>query len=101
MLTSSHKQTLSLLATVTLEVVPFRAYAPFPELLPFFKCILEVVFCGSVQHRPPFCLNHVSCVKMAVFQFYLQWRNRKVAGDQVRWVRWVGDDSPVVFGKKN
>jgi hypothetical protein len=35
---------LGLLATITLKVVPFHMYAPFPELLQFFKCILEVVF---------------------------------------------------------
>jgi hypothetical protein len=29
--------TLGLLATITLEVVFFRAYAPFPALLPFLK----------------------------------------------------------------
>jgi hypothetical protein len=35
--------TLVLLAIITLGVVPFRAYAPFPTLLPFFKCVLEVI----------------------------------------------------------
>jgi hypothetical protein len=40
--------------------------------LQIFKCILEVVFCESVQHRLRFCLDHLSCVKMAAFQFYLQ-----------------------------
>jgi hypothetical protein len=32
--------------------VPFRtySYAPFPVLLPFFKCILEIVFCEADQH---------------------------------------------------
>jgi hypothetical protein len=49
-LTSSQKLTLGLLATITPEVIPFRAYAPFPTLLPFFKCILEVLFCEGVQH---------------------------------------------------
>jgi hypothetical protein len=33
---SGQKPTLSLLATVTLEIVTFRVYVPFPELLPFF-----------------------------------------------------------------
>jgi hypothetical protein len=59
-------------ATITLEVIPFRAYAPFPGLLPFFKCILEVVICEGVQHFMLFCLDHLSCVKMAAFQWYLQ-----------------------------
>jgi hypothetical protein len=35
---------LGLIATITLEVVHFRAYALLPALLSFFKCILEVVF---------------------------------------------------------
>jgi hypothetical protein len=43
------------LATITLKVVPFRMYAPFPALLPFFKCILEIVFCEGVQHCLQFC----------------------------------------------
>jgi hypothetical protein len=39
---------LGLLTTITLGVALFRAYAPFPELLLFLKCILEVVFCEGV-----------------------------------------------------
>jgi hypothetical protein len=35
-LPSGQKLTFSLLATITLQVVPFRVYAPFPALLPFF-----------------------------------------------------------------
>jgi hypothetical protein len=35
-----------------------------------FKCILEVVFCEDVQH-------HLSCVKMAAFQFCLQSEKQK------------------------
>jgi hypothetical protein len=34
---SNQKLTLGILATITLEVVAFRAYAPFPELLPFLN----------------------------------------------------------------
>jgi hypothetical protein len=64
---------------------------PFSALLPFFKCILEVVFCEGVQHHLRFYLDHLSCVKMAAFQFYHQ------SGKQ-RKVRWVGGDSCVVFG---
>jgi hypothetical protein len=44
-LPSGQKLTLGLLATITLEIVPFCAYALIPVLLPFFKCILEVMFC--------------------------------------------------------
>jgi hypothetical protein len=64
---------------------PFSSHAPFPALLPFFKCVLEVAFCEAVLHRPRFCL------KMVAFQFYLQWRGK---------VWWVGDDSHVDFGNK-
>jgi hypothetical protein len=39
------KISLGILATITLEVVSFRYYLPFPALLSFFKCILEIVFC--------------------------------------------------------
>jgi hypothetical protein len=40
---------------------------------------MEVVFCERVQHRLRFCLDHLICVKMAVFQFYLQsGKHRKV-----------------------
>jgi hypothetical protein len=78
----SKKLTFGLLATISLEVVRFCTYAPFPALLPFFKCILEVVFCKGVQRRSRFCLNHLSCIKMAAFQFYLQ------SGKQTK-VGWV------------
>jgi hypothetical protein len=81
---------LGLPATITIEVVPFRAYAPIPAFLPIFKCILQVAICVSVQHRLRFCLD---CVKMAIFQFYLQ-------SEKQRKVGWVGDDSHVAFGKK-
>jgi hypothetical protein len=47
---SGQKLTLSLLVSITLEVVLFRACAPFPALQQFVKCILEVVdrLCGLV-----------------------------------------------------
>jgi hypothetical protein len=77
---------------ITLKVAPFRAYAPFPALLLFLKCILEVVFCEGVQHRPRFCLDHHICVKMAAFQFYLQLGKQRKVG-------WVGDESHIVFGQ--
>jgi hypothetical protein len=35
---------LALLATITLKVVPFHAYASFLALLPFFKGSLEIMF---------------------------------------------------------
>jgi hypothetical protein len=68
-LSSGQKLTLGLLTTITLEVVPFHVYAPFLALLPFFKCMAEVVFCESIQHCLRFCLDHLNSVKMAAFQF--------------------------------
>jgi hypothetical protein len=56
-------------------------------LLPFFKCILEVVFCEGDS------ASITSIVKMAAFQFHLQ-------SEKQRKVVWLGDDSHVVFGKK-
>jgi hypothetical protein len=84
---------MGLLDTITIEVVSFRACAPFPVLLPFFKCILQVVFCEGLQHRMRFCLDHHSCIKMAAFQSYLQSGKQKKVG----WVRGGSDD---VFGHK-
>jgi hypothetical protein len=83
------KLTLGLTATITLGVVLFL----FPALLPFSKCILEVVFCEGDQHCLRFCLDHLGCVKMVAFQSYLE------SGKQ-RKAEWVGDDSYVVFGHK-
>jgi hypothetical protein len=73
----------------TLKIVTFHAYTPFPALLTFFKRILEVVFCEGVQH----CLDHLSCVRMTAFQFFLQ------SGKQGN-VGWVGDECHDVFGQK-
>jgi hypothetical protein len=39
-LPSGQKLTLSPLFTISLELVPFRAYAPFPALVPFFESLL-------------------------------------------------------------
>jgi hypothetical protein len=59
------------------------------------------VFYEEGQHCLQFCLSHLSCVKMVAFQFFLQSRKqKKVAGGQVRWVDWVGDDTCVVSGQK-
>jgi hypothetical protein len=63
---------MDLLATLTLKIFTFHAYTSFPALLPFFKWILTVLFFEDVQHRLRFCLDHLSYVKMAAFQFYLQ-----------------------------
>jgi hypothetical protein len=82
------------MATITLEVDPFRVYAPFPALLSFLKCLLEVVFCDGVQHHLSFYLSHLSCVKMAAIQFYLQ------LGKQIK-VGWVWEGEAVMFLVKN
>jgi hypothetical protein len=92
LLPSGQKLTLSLLATIAFEVVPYRVYAPFPALLPLLKCILEVVFCDGVQDRLRFCLDNIICVKMAAFQFYFQ-------SEKQRKLEWVGDDIRVVLVK--
>jgi hypothetical protein len=92
-LSSGRKLNVGLLATITLEAVSFRLYAPFSELLSFSKCILEVVFCAGIQHRLRFYLDHLNCFQIATFQFYLQsWKQTNVGR--------VGDVSRVVFGKK-
>jgi hypothetical protein len=62
---------MDVLATITLEVVPFRVYAQFRSSFAIFKCILEAVFCEGVQQVSRFCLDHLSCVKMVACQFYL------------------------------
>jgi hypothetical protein len=92
-LPSGQKLTLDLLATINLEAVPFRAYAPSLAFLQFFKCILEVMFCEGVQHHLQFCFSHIISVKTADFQFLSSIREREKVG-------WMGDDSYVVFDQK-
>jgi uncharacterized membrane protein len=101
MLPTAKKLTLSLLATITLKVVTFHVYAPFSVLLPFFKCILEISFCEGAQHYLRLCLDHLSCVKMVAFQFYLQLRKQKSRRDQVRSVGWVGTTVMLFLVKKS
>jgi hypothetical protein len=64
--------------------------------MPFFKCILEAVFCEGVQHGLRFYSDHLSCGKMANFQ---SWKEEEDAGVQVRRVEWVGYNSYVLFGQ--
>jgi hypothetical protein len=73
------KLTLGVLATITLEVAPFHAHTPFSALLPFLM-------------HTGFCFDYLNYVKMAAFQFYRQ------SGKQEN-VRWVGENSHVVFGQ--
>jgi hypothetical protein len=63
------KLTLGLLATITLEAVPFALMYYSKHFCHFFKYILEVVFREGVQHLLQFCLCQLSCVKMAAIQF--------------------------------
>jgi hypothetical protein len=92
---------LCLLATITFEVVTFRAYAPFPALLQFVNLILEVMFCEGLQHRLRFRLDHLSGVKMAFQLNFQPGKQKKVAGVQVRRVGWLRDDSHVVLVKNS
>jgi hypothetical protein len=61
---------------------PTGHYDPWSSLLPrvctvpsspvTVSFILEVVLCECVQHRLRFWLDHLICVKMSTFQFYVQ-----------------------------
>jgi hypothetical protein len=85
--------TLALLVPITLEVVPFHTYAPFPELVPIFRLILEVVICeGDLPSSPQLCQNgglsvlsligeteKVRCVGKTVLSFFVRtpwWKSK-------------------------
>jgi hypothetical protein len=53
---------------------------------------MEVVFCEGLQHRMRFCLDHLSCARMAVAQFIFNQENRKLG--------LVGDYNHCFFVKK-
>jgi hypothetical protein len=94
-LPSGQKLTLGLLTTITLH-----EYAQFPAFLLFLKSILETMSCKGLQHQLEFHVRHLSCVKMAAFEFCLQsGKQMKVAGCQARQVGWLRDDM-FFFGKK-
>jgi hypothetical protein len=66
-----------------------------PSVSAIFKCIQEVMFCEGVQRHLRFCLDHLSGVKMAAFQFYLHSKKQKskVDGERVMlflvpWWKW-------------
>jgi hypothetical protein len=84
------KVTSGLLATVTLKVFPFRAYAPFPAILPFFNASWKS--CSAppaiLPQSPQFCQNGGLSVLSSV------------ARDQIRQVGWVGNDSQFCFWPK-
>jgi hypothetical protein len=65
---------------ITLEL------APFPALLTFLKCILEVVFFEGVQHRLRLRLDHVSYVKMAASSFRVTENSHGAMSSE--WVGW-------------
>jgi hypothetical protein len=63
MLPSGQKLTLGLLATIILEVSSLLRVCTFSSASPiFFKCVLEVLCCGDVQHRLRFCIDRPNCV---------------------------------------
>jgi hypothetical protein len=82
------------MATITLKIVPFRSYAPFQELLPLFKCILEV---SSVRYSPPAILPRLP--QLCQNGGLSIGETKKNQRDQVRGVGWVEDDSHIVFGQ--
>jgi hypothetical protein len=110
-LPSGQKLSLGLLATISLEVVPFRAYALFHALLPSTSRFLDTDICllllmwevpthaswmscsvrvFSTDYDPAPITSIVS--KWRPFNFNFNRGNRKV------W--WVEDDSYIVFCKK-
>jgi hypothetical protein len=91
-LPSGEKLTLGLLVIVSFEVISFCVYAKFPSLLPFFACILEVVF-SEYQHRLLVRIEHLFYVKMAALLLFFQPRKQRKLG-------WLWDDSHVVFGQE-
>jgi hypothetical protein len=58
---------------------PLQHVCAVPNASAILKWILEVIFCDSVQLWMKFCLDHVSCVKMVAFRFYLQFGKQKEA----------------------
>jgi hypothetical protein len=88
-LPSGQKLTLGLLATFTLKVVPYCTYAPFPALLPFFKCILQVVFCESVQHGHSASITSiVSKQQPYTVIFYRRNREKSPGTKSGKWDEW-------------
>jgi hypothetical protein len=71
--------------------------SPLPRVftVPSASAILNAFWKScSVRVFSTGCLDHLNCVKMAAFQLYLQ-------SEKQRKVAWVGNDSHLVFGKKN
>jgi hypothetical protein len=89
---SCQKLSLGLLATITLEVVPFHPYAPFHVLLLFLNAYwkLSSVRVFSIACDSAWITSVVS--KWRPFSFIVNQENRKVG--------WMGEDSLVIFGQK-
>jgi hypothetical protein len=68
------------MATITLEVVHFRAHLPFPALLPFLKCILEVVFCFMLSTVCDSASITSVVSKWRPFSFIFNWGKSTVGG---------------------
>jgi hypothetical protein len=83
---------VGLLTTITLEVVPFHAIAPFSAILALFKCILGVLFCEGVQHRLRFYSITSPLPKWRPFSSIFNRGNRKLG--------WVEDNSRLISGQK-
>jgi hypothetical protein len=82
--------TFGQLATITLEVAPFLAYAPFPALLLFLNATWKSC---SVRVFSTAC-DSVSITSIVwPLSFIFNRGNRKVG--------WVGDDSHVASGKNS
>jgi hypothetical protein len=71
---------------ITLQVAPFSAYIAFPALLPFLRCILEVVFCERVHHSLRFLSSQLCKNQCSI----MDTENRRICGG----------DSHIVFGQK-
>jgi hypothetical protein len=80
---------LGLLAT--LEVIPFRAYAPFPAPPPSFKYIVKFVFCEGGSASPAILPRSSELCKNGRLSVLSSVREIEIG--------WVGDDNHVVFGK--
>jgi hypothetical protein len=59
---------------------PLPHVCTVPSTCTIFLMHSGSLFCDGVQHHLRFCLDHISCVNTAVFQFYLQSGKQKRCG---------------------
>jgi hypothetical protein len=90
MLPSGQKLTLGLLATITHQVVPFHAYAPFPAHLPFLSASWKSC---SVSVFRAACNSSWVLSKWRPFSFIFNFGNRRVG--------WVEGDNRVGLVKNS